>query len=274
MTVYAIGDVQGCYSQLRQLLDKLKFDAPHDTVWFTGDLVNRGPESLATLRFVKSLGDSAVCVLGNHDLHLIASFLNARHKSGKRDTLEEVLAASDADELIDWLQHRPVLHYDESLNTTMVHAGIPPQWNVRQALRQARKLETILRGHHARKLLARSYTFTPHKWSHNLRKWEKRCYALAAFTRMRYIYPGGKLEMGHKGSPGSQTRRTIPWFDAPHACWRGESRIVFGHWATLGIHQDKHVLCVDGGCVWGGTLVAANLTRDEIQYTEVLCTTG
>ena len=274
MTVYAIGDVQGCYTPLRQLLDKVSFDPQQDTLWFTGDLVNRGPESLATLRFVKSLGNRAVCVLGNHDLHLIASYLNARHKSGKRDTLDEVLSARDADELIDWLQRRPVIHHDKWLDATMVHAGIPAHWNLRQAMRQAQKLETLLRGPQARKLLTRSYAFTPQKWSHNLTKWERRCYALGAFTRMRYIYPGGKLEMGHKGSPGSQNRKTIPWFDAPRARWRGDGRIVFGHWATLGIHQDDHVVCLDGGCVWGGTLVAATVTRDEIQYTEVLCTTG
>ena len=273
MTIYAIGDVQGCYTQLRQLLDKLAFDPASDTLWFTGDLVNRGPESLATLRFVKSLGNRAVSVLGNHDLHLIASHLNARHKQGKRDTLGEVLNSDDAEELVDWLQHRPVMHDDRGMNATMVHAGIPSHWNLRQAMRQAGKLETLLRGPQARKLLSRSYAYTPQKWSNRLTKWEKRCYALGAFTRMRYVYPGGKLELAHKGSPGSQARRTIPWFDAPHARWRGESRIVFGHWATLGIHQDNDVLCVDGGCVWGGTLVAATLTRDEIQYTEVLCTT-
>ncbi len=272
MTVYAIGDVQGCYTPLRQLLDKLDFDPSQDTVWFTGDLVNRGPESLATLRYVKSLGDSAICVLGNHDLHLIASYLNARHKPGKRDTLDAVLAAEDADELIDWLQHRPLIHHDKDLNATMVHAGLPPHWNVRQARRQANKLETLLRGPHAHKLLAKCYAFTPHKWTHKLGKWERRCYALSAFTRMRYVYPGGKLEMDHKGAPGSQNGRIIPWFEAPHARWRGQSRIIFGHWATLGTHQDNHVLGIDGGCVWGGTLVAATLTKSEIQYTEVLCT--
>lgn len=272
MTLYAIGDVQGCYTQLRKLLDKINFDPADDTLWFSGDLVNRGPESLATLRFVRSLGERAITVLGNHDLHLIASFLNARKGFGKRDTLTEVLDADDAEELIEWLQHQPIMHHEPELNTTMVHAGIPAHWDLRQALRQARKLETLLRGPHARKLLARSYAFTPYKWSNNLTRWEKRCYALGAFTRMRYIYPGGKLEMAHKGAPGSQDRRTIPWFEAPRARWRDETRIVFGHWATLGVHRDDHVLCVDGGCVWGGTLVAAALTTNEIQYTEVLCT--
>lgn len=272
MTIYAIGDVQGCYTHLRQLLDKLSFNEHDDTLWFTGDLVNRGPESLQTLRFVKALGNSAISVLGNHDLHLIASHHNARHKSGKRDTLSQVLDASDADELVDWLQHLPLIHHDPNLNITMVHAGIPSHWNVRQAMRKAGNLETLLRGPQARKLLLKSYAFTPQKWSHNLSKWDRRCYALAAFTRMRYVYPSGKLEMAHKGSPGSQTRGTIPWFEAPRARWRGQSRIVFGHWATLGIYQDKHVLGLDGGCVWGGTLVAATLTAKEIQYTEVLCT--
>lgn len=271
MAVYAIGDVQGCYTPLRQLLDKLKFDPSTDTLWFTGDLVNRGPESLQTLRFIHSLGDRAVCVLGNHDLHLIASYYNARHKRGKRDTLDETLAADDAEELIEWLQHRPILHHDKKLNATMVHAGIPAQWDIRQARRQARKTETVLRGPQARKLLLKSYAYTPQKWSRKLTKWERRCYSIGAFTRMRFVYPNGKLEMAHKGSPGSQSRKTIPWFDAPHARWRGESRIVFGHWATLGVHQDKHVLGLDGGCVWGGTLVAATITRKEIKYTEVMC---
>ncbi|MEM7082590.1 MAG: symmetrical bis(5'-nucleosyl)-tetraphosphatase [Pseudomonadota bacterium] len=274
MAVYAIGDIQGCYTPLRHLLDKLDFDPANDTLWLTGDLVNRGPESLETLRFVRSLGEQAVSVLGNHDLHLIARHLNARHKPGKRDTLDATLKADDRDELIDWLQRRPILHHDPSLNAVMVHAGIPSHWNLKAAKRQARKLDTLLQGPQARKLLKHSYRFTPHKWSHSLSKWEKRCYALGAFTRMRYIYPNGKLEMAHKGAPGSQRRDTLPWFDARHARWRGEARVIFGHWATLGIHQNDHVIGLDGGCVWGGTLVAAQIDIEPARMTEVLCQVG
>jgi len=272
VAVHVIGDVQGCYEPLQQLLEKLQFDPKHDQLWFAGDLINRGPDSLKTLRFVKQLGDAAIVVLGNHVIHLLHAWLTGKPRQGKRDTIDQVLIADDADELVHWLLHRPILHFDKTLNTVMVHAGIPKQWSIKKARRQARKLESILRGPDARKLLKRSYAYTPRKWSHALNKWERRCYALSAFTRMRHVYANGKLEMAQKGAPYSSDAKTVPWFDVINPRWQNQARIVFGHWATLGVNESNNTICLDGGCVWGGQLVAATLTNNAtIQYTQVDC---
>lgn len=275
MPVYAIGDVQGCYGALRRLLDKLDFDEHRDQVWFTGDLVNRGPASLKTLRFVKQLGDSAVTVLGNHDMHLLAAYLTGNQRSNRDDTLDEVLEAKDCDELMHWLRHRPFMHHDKTINSVMVHAGLPPQWTVRKSARQARKLEKILQGGRAAKLLANMYTAVPRLPDTELSKWQRRQYALAVFTRMRYIHPKGRLEMTQKGVPGQQKAPFIPWFDAKRPRWQDQARIVFGHWSTLGrLHRDD-VISLDGGCVWGGCLLAAQLTKKrKVKYTQVDCKSG
>lgn len=272
MAVHVIGDVQGCLEPLQRLLKKLNFNPKKDTVWFTGDIINRGPDSLATLRFIKQLGDSAVTVLGNHDIHLLHSWLNGVVRRGKLDTIDEILDADDADELVNWLLHRPILHYDKKLNAVMVHAGIPAQWTVKKAQRQARKLEAILQGPDARKLLKRSYRFTPRTWSQKLTKWERRCYALSAFTRMRHVYRNGKLEMAQKGPPGAGSDRLVPWFEAKNPRWKNQARIVFGHWATLGLNECNQTYCLDGGCVWGGQLIAATLKKNKvIKYTQIEC---
>lgn len=272
MTIFAIGDVQGCYDSLMKLLDKLDYDMQKDELWFAGDIVNRGPSSLKSLRFIKSLGNRAVTVLGNHDLHLLSAYFSPRLRQNNRDTLDQILRAKDCDELLDWLLHRPLMHYEKSINTAMVHAGLPPQWSIKNALRQAGKLERILQGDEAKKLFKRMYAEPPRKWSSLLTDWEKRQYALAVFTRIRYIYPKGALEMSQKGAPGSQKLSTIPWFDAKNARWQDQARIVFGHWSTLGDTQRNDVICLDGGCVWGGHLIAARLTsKTKVRYTKVNC---
>ncbi len=272
MAVYAIGDLQGCYDQLRRLLDKIDFDECKDKLWFCGDLVNRGPKSLKTLRFVKSLGDSAVSVLGNHDLHLLAAYFLGSFRRSSKDTLDEILAANDVDDLMHWLLHQPFIHRDKELNAVMVHAGLPPQWSVKKCLRQAGKLEKLLQGDSPQELLKQSYQVSAPKWNKGLSYWEKRCHALAAFTRMRYVYPNGQLEMNSKGRRGTQALETLPWFEHPKAKWRDQERVVFGHWSTLGQLESDQVIHLDGGCVWGGYLNAARLTSSaKVQYTQVKC---
>lgn len=272
MAIYAIGDVQGCYDQLRQLLDKLVFDDTKDKLWFSGDLVNRGPKSLKTLRFVKSLGDTAVTVLGNHDLHLLSAYFLDSHRRSRKDTLDNVLAAKDVDDLMYWLLHRPFIHRDEENKAVLVHAGLPPQWTIKKSMRQARKLEKLLQGDTPQQLLKQSYRVSAPHWNSSLSYWERRCHALAAFTRMRYVYENGKLEMNSKGKRGTQASKAMPWFEHPKAKWRGTYRVVFGHWSTLGEIDVPDVIHLDGGCVWGGYLNAARLTTSqEVEYTQVKC---
>lgn len=255
MATYAIGDVQGCYSALRELLDQLRFDPARDRLWFAGDLVNRGPDSLATLRFIRGLGDAAVAVLGNHDLHLLA--VAAGGKPGRRDTLDEILRAEDRDELLDWLRERPLLHHAPEFDCVMVHAGLPPQWDLTLARRCASEAETALRGRHADELLRRMYGDHPDQWDEQLRGWPRLRFIINCLTRLRYCTPEGRLESGYKGRPGGQPRGLLPWFEAPARRSAG-TEILFGHWSTLGqvIWPAQKVCGLDTGCVWGGALSA------------------
>jgi bis(5'-nucleosyl)-tetraphosphatase (symmetrical) len=259
MSVYAIGDIQGCYDCLRRLLDKLKFDPAVDRLWFTGDLVNRGPASLKTLRFVRKLGDSAVTVLGNHDLHLLAvaeGVVEARRK----DTLNAVLKSKKRDELLDWLRHRPLLHYDKKLRFVLVHAGLAPQWKLKQARKAAREVEAALRGDDYRTFLKQMYGDMPDLWSDSLKGWERLRYITNCLTRMRCCDQKGRLDLSYKGSLVHKDKRLMPWFRVPRRPTR-KHRIVFGHWSTLGPVTDENVYPLDTGCVWGGYLTALQLDK-------------
>jgi bis(5'-nucleosyl)-tetraphosphatase (symmetrical) len=268
MAVYAIGDIQGCYTELRSLLDRIAFDADKDELWLTGDLVNRGTDSLSVLRFVRGLGDSARCVLGNHDLHLLALACGARRGS-RRDTLEELLAADDAEELIHRLRHRPMLHHDESLGWTMVHAGLPPQWDLATAFTCAQELESRLQRADYASLLAVLFGDLPDAWSTSLSGIERLRFTTNCLTRLRYCQADGKLALAYKGAPGTQPDNLMPWFRVPHRASQ-QLRIVFGHWSTLPLLNETNLLALDGGCVWGGRLVAARLDG-ELQLTQVSC---
>lgn len=268
MSVYAISDVQGCYDALRALLDKLDFDPATDTLWFAGDLVNRGPQSLQTLRFVKSLGNSTLTVLGNHDLHLLA--IDAGVKKANGD-LKPILEAPDRQELIDWLRQQPLLHHDPGLGYTLVHAGLSPQWDLATAQACARELEQVLRSDDYREFLKVMYGDRPRKW----RRWlfgERRLrYICNCFTRIRYCTTDGKLALKEKGAPGSQPKQYVPWFDVPNRA-NQDLRIVFGHWSTLGAFHAPGVYALDTGCVWGGALTALELTKTPPVFWSVDCT--
>jgi len=257
MAVYAIGDVQGCYDELRELLDKLKFKPGKDTVWFVGDLVNRGPKSLETLRFVRDLGNSAVCVLGNHDLHLLALLLTKEPRVDD-DAMPDVQGAADRFELADWLRHRPLAHYDKKLKTLMVHAGVPPQWSLEDTLARAAEAEKILRGKKPQRLLKRMYGSSPDIWSDDLEGYERLRFIVNGLTRMRFCTAKGRLDFKAKLAPGMEGRKLQPWFELPNRpiC---KTRIVFGHWSTLGYHEAPGILALDTGCVWGGRLTAERL---------------
>ena len=260
MAQYAIGDLQGCYDPFRRLLDKIVFDPDNDRLWITGDLVNRGPKSRKTLQFVRSLGDAAISVLGNHDLHLIALANNIKQAGTNYRSLEKILDKSDCDELIDWLRFRPLVHYDAAMNTLMVHAGIPPQWTVADTVRHAARLEKKLRSDSYIKFLKTMYGDNPHKWSEDLRGNKRRRFIANSLTRLRMIRKDGALDFSHKGPPEGADKGLIPWFTAKNAKWRG-TRIVFGHWSALGLIVNDDMIAVDTGCVWGRQLTAVRLDK-------------
>ena len=262
MAVYAIGDLQGCYTALRRLLDKLKFDPTSDNLWFVGDLVNRGAESLATLRFVKSLGTSATSVLGNHDLHLLAVNLGVR-KIHPKDTFDEILQARDRQELIAWLRQQPLLHHDPSLGFTMVHAGIYPFWNLDKARALAKEVEQVLAGDHYADLIKTMYGNQPSKWDDRLQGTDRLRFIINAFTRMRYCNSQGKLEFENKLRPGTQPESYLPWFEISKSINK-ETKIVFGHWSTLKKTHNKNIIALDKGCVWGGYLSAIDLQTSHV----------
>jgi len=269
MALYAIGDVQGCNEELGALLGAIQFRADRDQLWFVGDLVNRGPDSLGVLRRIRSLGEAATVTLGNHDLHLLAvAFGAARARSD--DTLSETLAAPDRDTLLEWLAGRPLFHEDHALNMCMLHAGLAPQWDLALARRCAREFEQALRRDPG-KLFDPLYGDQPDRWDDVHQGAERLRFIANCFTRLRYVDAEGRLLLRAKGSPNkSQTRSLIPWFEANEARWRG-SRIVFGHWSTLGFFHNEDVTGLDTGCVWGGTLTALRLDDPESKPVQVPC---
>ncbi len=265
MAHYAIGDIQGCFFELQALLDKINFDPDEDLLWFTGDLVNRGPHSLETLRFIKALGDRAVTVLGNHDLHLLAVAHGQNYKH--RQDLADVLEAPDRDELLDWLRRRPLLHRDERF--CLIHAGLPPQWDIAEAERYAREVETVLRSERLPEFLKHMYGNTPDRWDETLEGWDRWRFILNCFTRLRYCTPEGRLALEYSGPPGSQPRPLLPWFEVPGRRSAGQE-IVFGHWSTLGFTVKNGCYGIDTGCLWGGQLTALRLDG-EMYRTSIDC---
>jgi bis(5'-nucleosyl)-tetraphosphatase (symmetrical) len=260
MAIYAIGDLQGCYDPFRMLLDDLRFDPDRDTLWLVGDLVNRGPKSLKTLRFVKSLGKSVVSVLGNHDLHLLALASGRKQPSTRFRTLQKTLNASDRDELIHWLRHRPLAHYDESLDTLLVHAGTHPEWTARKTLARAAEVEAVLQSNAHKKFLGAMYGNSPRAWSGKLKGHDRLRFIVNCLTRMRMMTTKGRLNFAHSGSPFRARKNLVPWFDVENAAWRG-TRVVFGHWSALGLVVLPDYVCLDTGCIWGRQLTAVRLDK-------------
>jgi len=269
MAVFAIGDVQGCFDDLLRLLERLNFEPEEDQLWFTGDLVNRGPKSLETLRFVRELGDGAISVLGNHDLHLLAVAEGFQQLKPK-DTLQSLLDAPDTAELLEWLRFRPLMHFDEQLGYLLVHAGLPPQWNLKQGLACAREVEQVLRGAAYRHLLQEMYGNEPAIWQDALEGNARLRYIINACTRIRYCKPDGSLDFMHKGAPGSQPPDLAPWFRVAGRR-NAEIDIVFGHWSTLGDSRTPRAWAMDSGCLWGGKLTALRLDGEEGLWISVGC---
>jgi len=255
---YAIGDVQGCYTELRALLRQLSFSADRDQVWFVGDLVNRGPQSLEVLRFVRDLGENAVTVLGNHDLHLLAVACGS-HRKRKSDTLDDIFAAPDRDDLLGWLIARPLAHQEHG--DLLVHAGLVPQWTVATALALAREVESALRTD-PRALFENMYGDEPRRWSEMLAGMERLRFAINVLTRLRVCTPDGEVELKMKGKPARDHATLRPWFDIETRRSK-DARIIFGHWSALGLLVRREVVGLDSGCVWGGALTALDLDSDR-----------
>lgn len=265
MATYAIGDVQGCFDELLALLEAIEFDRAKDRLWFVGDLVNRGPASLATVRFVRDLGERAVVVLGNHDLHLLA-LAEGHAESRKDDTLEEVLAAPDRGELLDWLRRRPMVQV--AGNTILVHAGLLPQWDIAAAQSLALEVEAELRGPRHSEFLETLYGSRPDRWTDDLSGADRLRVIVNAMTRLRFCTPEGVMEFETKGETARAPEGFLPWFDVPNRKSAG-STIICGHWSALGLRLAPNLLALDSGCVWGGRLSAIRL--EDRRLYQVSC---
>jgi bis(5'-nucleosyl)-tetraphosphatase (symmetrical) len=269
MAVYAIGDIQGCLDPLQRLLDAIRFDPANDRLWFCGDLVNRGGDSLEVLRLIHSLDIHSTVVLGNHDLSLLA--IAARPENERRRTnaeLQKVIFADDGPQLLDWLRTRPLVHVDQSLGWMMLHAGLAPKWTVKIARARAHEVEQRLAGPNHAKLLRSMFGNQPATWSPKLDGMDRVRSIINICTRMRFCSPKGTLDFDEKGRPGSQKAGLYPWFEVPGHAER-ELKIVCGHWSTLGLFQGLGVHAIDTGCVWGGKLTALRLDTEIPQLIQV-----
>lgn len=262
MSVYAIGDIQGCFDPLRRLLDIIQFDPAHDELWLTGDLVNRGSKSLDVLRFIYSLGDRHKLVLGNHDLHLLAVAL-AEVPIRNSDTFRDILSAPDRDELLYWLKKKPLLHVDEKLNYVLTHAGIAPLWDLSQAKNLASEVSQVLQSSSAINFLIHLYGNEPARWDDQLTGFDRLRCITNYFTRMRFCYADGALELSFKGAIEKKPSHLLPWFALPSRKLIS-LKIIFGHWAALGgvVNQPK-LYALDTGCVWGNCLTAMRLEDEQ-----------
>jgi bis(5'-nucleosyl)-tetraphosphatase (symmetrical) len=272
MGLYLIGDVQGCDAALGQLLSEMNFSPSRDRLVLLGDLVNRGPASLAVLRRLAALGDAAKCLLGNHDLHALAVATGVRpaHRS---DTLAELLVAPDAPQLLDWLRHRPLaLLHAESTQTDllMVHAGVLPQWSAAQTLGYAQELEGELRAANYQEFLQSMYGNLPAQWNDGLRGIDRLRVIVNALTRLRFCSANGEMEFASKEGAGAAPAGTLPWFDVPGRQTAAVA-VAFGHWSTLGYINRPDLIALDTGCVWGGCLSALRVDGGRRDLLQVPC---
>ena len=265
MSTYAIGDVQGCYDQLLDLLNEFNYEPEQDVLWFAGDLVNRGPKSLDVLRFVSSLKNTIV-VLGNHDLHLLAVAYEAEEEK-RSDTFQDVLTATDCEELCHWLRKQKLFYHDPKLGFSILHAGLPPAWDITQAGKLAAEVETVLQSEQFIEFLKHMYGNTPNEWTDNLSGWDRLRFITNCFTRIRFCDEKGCLDLHVKGKLGTQPKSFYPWYALASRKTLND-RILFGHWAALeGITNEPNAIALDTGCVWGRKLSAFRL--DDKKWFQV-----
>lgn len=271
MAVYAIGDIQGCDDEFQQLLTKIHFNADTDQLWLTGDIVNRGPDSLAALRRVYAMRDNIRLVLGNHDLHLLATAYGQK-LPGRHDTLDDILQVPDRTQLLDWLRQQPLIHYDETTGLAMVHAGLYPHWDLATACRLAGEIETMLCSDQHVEFYKHMYGDKPTHWSEDLDGWSRKRFITNMFTRMRFLDTDGNATMSAKGPPGTQPDGYRPWFEYPRVS--AEVGVIFGHWSSLPAqenYQPYNVYPIDSGCLWGGQLTAIRIDEIPFQWLRLDC---
>jgi bis(5'-nucleosyl)-tetraphosphatase (symmetrical) len=269
LATYAIGDIQGCYDSLQRLLEKCAFDPACDRLWLVGDLVNRGPKSLATLRFFKSLGPAALTVLGNHDLYLLMVAEGGAKFRSKDDTLQDILDAPDGGELLDWLRRQPLCHTEGDY--CLVHAGLLPQWTAARARDLGREVEAALRGPDYREFILNLWGSEPIGWSDDLAGWPRLRVIVNAMTRMRFCTTDGIMEFKVKGKVANAPPGYLPWFELPGRK-SADSILVTGHWSALGLKITPNLLALDSGCLWGGHLTAVRL--EDRRVFQVDCSPG
>lgn len=271
--IYAVGDLQGCLESFKAILQLSEIDLDRDQLWLTGDLVNRGPQSLETLRYVKLLSERMngrlKVVLGNHDLHLLALAKGVR-RTTTTSGLAEVLVAKDRDALLHWLRHQPLMVRDPLTKTAMTHAGIYPKWRIKQAAKYANEVEQILQSPGHPNLLRKMYGKRPTKWSESLEGWPRYRFIINAMTRMRFVTRKGALNFSYAGAPGSQSRNLYPWYELPMVN-RKNWRIVFGHWSSAGAWFNGNHVALDSGCVWGEQMTIARVNQRIITYKKLSC---
>lgn len=269
MATYAIGDIQGCYDSLRRLLDLCAFDPAADRLWLVGDLVNRGPKSLETLRLIKSLGPAAVTVLGNHDLYLLMVAEGGAKFRGKDDTIQAILDAPDCVELLAWLRCQPLCFTEGGY--CLVHAGLLPQWTAARARELSREVEVALQGPDYREFILNLWGSEPAGWSDDLTGWPRLRVIVNAMTRMRFCTRAGTMEFKVKGKLANAPAGHLPWFDLPNR-QSADAVLVTGHWSALGLKITPNLLALDSGCLWGGHLSALRL--EDRQLFQVDCSVG
>ena len=269
MSTYVIGDVQGCFKSLLALLNLIEFRPQHDHLWFVGDLVNRGPDSLSVLRFLLDLPHPPIVVLGNHDLHLLAVYYG-QSQLRPSDTIQTILEAHDSELLCDWLRKKPLIYLDEQYGYTLLHAGLPPQWTSLQAKQYANEVESLLVSDEHKTFFAHMYGEAPHEWNEALTGWKRLRFIVNALTRIRFCTLEGQLDFLHKSVLGSQPKDLYPWFEIPNRASASE-KILFGHWAALGRQPSlmPNIISLDTGCIWGRQLTAMRL-EDQL-FFQVEC---
>ena len=259
MAIYAIGDIQGCYDEFVALLEKIQFSEANDSLWIAGDLVNRGPKSLEVLEHLIAMGDNVQCILGNHDLHLLAVVAGVRPPN-RKDTLDAILNSPKLDNIVDWLRHQPLLHSNTELNISMAHAGIPPIWSLEQAQRYANEVSEILRGDDWQLFTHNMYGNEPACWDETLEGMDRLRTITNYLTRMRFCTKEGELDLIDKASRESSRTGFDAWFNFENPNLPDDHQLLFGHWAALeGDSQSPSHHALDTGCVWGGTLTAMNV---------------
>ncbi len=260
MSTYAIGDIQGCYKTFRRLLTRCEFDPSKDRLWIAGDLINRGPKSLEVLRYVRGLGDRAICVLGNHEIFLLALDLGVLHREDTR-YLDPILKAKDRQDLVHWIRHWPLMHVEKK--HVLVHAGLVPSWTVPKAQKEARAIQKILRSHEITDFLAYTYAHQEDRWSDQLRSFERNALALHAFVHMRMCVSANQLRYGYTGKPENAPKGFKPWYSIKDRRSLSHT-ILFGHWSALGLRAFANCIALDSGCVWGEALSAYRLEDGAI----------